>query len=427
MSRKKKAERPSVSDELGEAEVLSEAGRKRLEAAHNIARADAIIKSRRHQEEPEPEEEGSEDVPAEFASQPEPQPEPEMSKMDRILERIAGEGKFEVYKCVAGVDAKIGIFPISDYPDRMDTVAREHGGGTYKLVFKDRGGLIRGQDSLTYDPKAYRKEDSPAAVSDNMSRMFEMMEKREQALQLEIASLRREQTAMMMKMLEGKATESSRSADEMLMLLKAAREFAPKSPTDSMKELLEVASLFRESPVVEPQSPIQTAIDKAFTMLTPLLAAWAKKLGSAPGQPGGPLSLPAPGPGQGAPVQVSPAGGPPPTSPAHAASPAQPDPRLAQYAASLFGAVSAKQTPETIGQTILDLVPDEDLEALKAMVTDPAFAARLIAIEPRLKEHQAWLASLCLHIQSNIVEEAEEEPQASVPGTVTIPVEADKA
>jgi hypothetical protein len=101
------------------------------------------------------------------------------------------------------------------------------------------------------------------------------------------------------------------------------------------------------------------------------------------------------------------------------------DPRLKSYADSLFQQVSAGTSFEVVADTIMNLTPDDSLDELYTMAEHPGFVGNLLAADPRLTPHQAWLASMANYIKTEMdkaeaVAEAEETAAAAVPAAAPI-------
>lgn len=194
----------------------------------------------------------------------------------------------------------------------------------------------------------------------------------------------------------------------------------------TLKETVELLHALKEdNPVGEPPSPLNTAIDKAFVLLTPLLGVWAKKLaepeaGSPPAiqpQLASPAAMPQE-PTQGLPPSPAPKALAGPGG-AQASSPSTPvDPRVAAYATQLLQAASQGARPEAIAGFIVDSVPEADLPDLYEMVTDPGLISGLVASEPKLSVHNGWLVNLVRTMKERLEEifdsgEDEEEAPGS--------------
>lgn len=78
-------------------------------------------------------------------------------KIAACLEEAADMGTFSVFKMEGGQESKIGLFPIGDWPSRMESLAHSCNGGTFKIIFRRANGTNAGQITQTFDPKFYGK------------------------------------------------------------------------------------------------------------------------------------------------------------------------------------------------------------------------------------------------------------------------------
>jgi hypothetical protein len=97
------------------------------------------------------------------------------------------------------------------------------------------------------------------------------------------------------------------------------------------------------------------------------------------------------------------------------------DPRLKKYAESLYEQVSAGNGYEIVGDTIINLTPDDALDELYTMATHPGFVGQILAAEPRLIPHQAWLANLTTYIKKEMDEAQAENDAAPEPVVAATP------
>ncbi len=434
MARAKKISRngTALAEETGEAELLEETADRKLAAAKKLAQADAILSSRG---EDDPEE--TDEAPTE----PEPQPtlisepaQPE-SKLDRILKTLNGEGKIEVFKMTAGTPCKVGTYQLDDYPDIMESIARKHGGGDYRIRFKNPRGEYVGQDTQSFDPDAYAKPGAALAApagGDLMAQLLAQMQAREDRLMSKIDSQQAQMNALLLEIVKAgqQGGGHTRSAEEMLALMKMAKEMGgeKESPLGAVRDIIEAVSMLQGAGVTEAPNPINLAIDKAFQLIGPLLGAWAAKQAGATGPtPARPAALPAPAPNPALPrAQEAALPAPAPSSPIPASTPAAapvatPDPRLKGYAASLLQAASAGASPDRTADMVLAAISDDEVDALHAMVDDPAFVGQMLAAEPALVPHQAWLVSLCKAIKDGLQPADEPVPATAEPTVETAP------
>lgn len=358
---------------------------------------------------------------------------PERDNLAAILGQLTEQGgKFEVFKVVNGEDMKLGMFPISDWEEgaRLDRIAKEHGGGEFRVKFKWSNGLYAKQVTRLYDPKAYRA-DSPSGSGplDPLAAtapFLTMLERREEAHRKELSELRAGMMAMQqtfmtaqLQMIQAQAAGGGngqliKSVQDLALFKELMGKEEKKSPMQDIKEVLEMVSMLKESPIAEPQTPLMAALDKAFLILKPLVEVGAAKLAQVPAM------TPQPRVNQAAQV-------PPPTPaplglPAPASAVPQIDPQLKQYAGTLLAACEQGQDPANIAAFIVNSAGEEDIKALGETIKDPGLMGKFLEAEPKLisAERQRWLAEMLGHIKQ-LVEEAltpEAEPQTLIAAQV---------
>jgi len=409
----------SVGPITAEAELLEEAADTKLRAAQKMAKANAMLETDNEEEAP------PEPLRPSFTYTPESQVPEIPTRIEQIIAEMKGEGKVSVSKLVGGTKSKIGVYPIEEYPEIMETIAHEHGGGTYRIQFHDAEGHYVISDTQTFDPKAYgsgntatRREDSTLLTS-----LMERMEKKEEAADRRMEAMRQENMKLLLSIVEGSRSTKT-STSEMIEMMKFMKEAQgeTRSPMDHIKDVLELANVVREEAgAVEPEHPLVAAIDKIFKTISPLIGAWAAKAGATPSG----LPRPAVAPAQITSTPPKPESllAPAPTpSPVAAPVVAVVDPRVKQYAASLLSQVDSGATAEAIGEAILNLTPEANYDELDSMVSNPQFVATLIDAEPLLAKHQRWLAELSVYITNQLTAEPD-QPPAPAPAPASAPAE----
>lgn len=425
---------PSASEEaLEHASDVSDAAKKTLKAARDLRRAQLMAR-------------GALNSPSIDTPPAPPAALPEISRLDNILAQITDEGKFEVHRQVGGSSMKVGVFPIAEYPDRLETIATEYKGGTFKVTFKNPGGQIKGQDTQTFDAKAYGSDRSePAAAAEDrsshmMERMMERLETREIEQRREMAEIRMESQRMMLEMMK-LASGNRDQGMSVLDAIKVGKEMAGSAsdPVESMSRLMEAMALMKDGVGrTEPQSPIVFAIEKALEMVSPIVAVWAQKASASPR-----ANPPVPAPGAEAPRRVLPPPAARVTPPAQAVSPApaltptpvpeQPsDPQIKEYATQLLVAAKADMRPSLLAQLIVDGVPDEGSDAFEQMLDDEQTITNIIHAEPQLTPYAGWLGSLMVELRdyydSVTAEDSADAPPidapAPAPDAPSRPIEA---
>lgn len=412
MPRKKKSD---LGTELGKAKLLDEAAEIKLKAAEKMSRANAILGDSDDEDDaPElthPQFSRSEPV----AADPEPAEAP-LSNFEAALADLNGRGRFEVFKLsMTGKRVKVGSYGLDEYPERMDSIAQEHGGGSFRILLKDERGQYVCSTTEDYDTKSYGGNKPAEALNaiPSIDRLMERMDAREADHRREMESMRLENQRLMLTMVE--KMSAPRQETSIVDAIKLVKELQgeQRSPMDSFREVLELAnSVKEETGLAEPEHPLVAAIDKVMKVASPLLTAWVSKVAAPPPASGAKTAvakaLPA---STGIPSDthaVTPTPGETPSSVVGASTPeAEPqpesvDPRMKQYAESLFQQVSAGNAFEVVGDTIINLTPDDSLDELYTMATHPAFVGQLLAAEPRLIPHQAWLANLTSYIKKEM-------------------------
>jgi len=414
-----------------------EADARRLEAAALSKKkalaslADVQATERELNDEQEPEIQEPELPPAELRAR---------SKIEQVLEEINGDGGFTVYFLPRnGEESQIGKYDINDWPERMETIAREKGGGTFKVVFRSGEGHFVGQVTRTFDASAYG---NGRTESGDSLKFLEIMQSREDNHRKEIEGLRLENQRMMLdfqkmmlEMVKSQNNSPLKTADEILAVGKLFKDDRPQSPMDGMKQFVEMLAMFREvsrEPSIE-SDPWSLIIDKASRILSPILEAGVKKLAMPP------LPRPATSPALAAPtatqaalpapallneggarpavtpgprdsrvevVGVSPAGNPP----ASQDSPVMK--QMATYAASLKTAILQGNKPEAVAAFVINSIEDAELEGFKKMVEDPGIVGALLAADASLVEHQGWLAEFFNILKEGLNEDGDDQVPA---------------
>jgi len=372
------------------------------------------------------------------ASAPDEEPEtPVPSRLDVILETIADQGKFEVFRQVGGGNkSKVGIYPINEWPERMETVASTYKGGTFTIIFKDAGGRIRGQETQTFDPVAYSAGSAPAPEgrgADVVDRLLERMESRDEASRREMATLQAENSKMMLEMMKLIATRPAAEAapqTSLPELIKLVRDLTPPpvDPLASLKGTVEMISMLKDGAADQaPTSPWMVALEKGLELLSPLVTVLAQKASSS-GRPERPARL---SPGAGADgrripptagVVADPAKTPLLENPTPAAPEPEPvpepfkeDPQMKEYAGRLLQAAIGQVRPSIVAQLVVDAVTQETVDEFEAMTENEKLLDILIAHEPRLVAHTTWLKSVLTEMKEKFDEAwpSENEPEVA--------------
>ena len=423
------AKKTKVGSALAEANLLNEAADIRLKAAGKMSRANILLGDE-EEHEPIPEARPSFAQFETVAPLPEPAEAP-LSNFEAALADLNGRGRFEVYKLsMTGKRVKVGNYGLDEYPERMDSIAQEHGGGSFRILLKDERGQYVCSTTEDYDTKSYgagKPAAEAAATTSSIDSLMERMDARETNHRREMEMMRLENQKLMLMMVE--KMSAPRQETSLIDAIKLVKELQgeQRSPMDSFREVLELAnSVKEETGLAEPEHPLVAAIDKIMKVASPLMTAWVSKV-AAPAPASGSRvavakALPA---STGKPEDTHAVSVTAPAPDAEAPAPEAPvDPRMKQYAESLFQQASMGNSFETVGDTIINLTPDDSLDELYTMATHPGFVGNLLAADARLAPHQAWLASMASYIKKEMddAENATEETVVTAPVVEPSPI-----
>jgi hypothetical protein len=395
-----------------EAERISEAAEKLQTALKAKAKAERL------QADLSPEREApAQDAPGEIFT---PSPTIGSAKLDQVLSELNGEGCFEVFRVEGNTDSKVGIFAIAEWPEQIELIAKEYGGGTFKIRFKDSEGHYAAQMTRTFDKKAYGGAVMPAQNGGgDLSAFVKVMMERESAHQREMMSLMQQSHQATLEAIKASSAprESglSKAIEEaMVKKLLAEDKSDKKSFMEEAQGMLETLALFRESiPTAEPQHPLHLAISEAIKLAKPLIEVGLKRLANPvptgslvpkvpalPGKTG--TSVPVPAsvsptsavpvvPAKDSPVPVD---SPTPTKAGEDPMPTAETLSLKGYAKDLLQVAVMGAKPEAIAGFIYQQTPEDKLDELEQSVNDPQIVGKLGSVEPRLVPYQAWLTEL---------------------------------
>jgi hypothetical protein len=339
-------------------------------------------------------------------------PSPESPRLVAILSESA-DGSFCVHKIDRGVASKVGQFPITEWPDAMDNVAREAGGGTFRITFRRPDGTTAGQQTQTFDPKFYRaRNDAPAGMDPMMALMIESMkESKRDILEMMKMFMSGGQQGGLIK------TASDLSAILPLFIPKQEKSVDPQTLMEMLKTGIELGREVKG----EAEAPGGGSITER--IVGHLVNALGKPLAAQVAA----TMLPGMTPGTRAATPKA------LTDPAAATAPAAPqitkteeapvDPSILKikshflyklYAPSILNAArNGDDAKEWAGQ-ILERVPDSWDGMVYDLVSRPDVLEYLALFEPTVNQFQEWFKQLAESIK-NSFEPAAPEATASVP------------
>lgn len=364
------------------------------------------------------------------------------SKLDLVISEIEDDGTFEIYRKTGGVEAKLGRWPMSEYPEEVERTAHRVGGGDLKVVFKRSNGTIAATKLHTFDPEAYKRTDQPAqaqgGAASDFAKMLEVIQTKEERMREREMQMQERMLQMQKDMITATQAANPFKSIADIKALMSMMEGDKKGPLDQIKDVLEIVSTLKSdgAQVMEEVSPMQAALNKAFDLLKPLAEGWAKKVllaqptrpASAPPKPTPPVALP--------PASNAPAEAARPSVPAEPESPntlsledlKAKDPAitdgeramLANYGQQLLGICTAGMPADTAAFEASKSLEESNIVAIKSLVDDPYITAKLLAVTPALAQHQKWIATFILEMQEYVKDflEVPEEPASVAPEPV---------
>lgn len=323
-------------------------------------------------------------------------PEADLSRLEKIVTELEGEGSFEVFYQDNGSEAKVGKYDIRDWPNRMEQIAKKKGGGDFKVVFRNSSGHYAGQTTRTYDPDAYGGKRGGSDGGADMGRFLEILERKEESHQRAMESLRLEMTKMQMEMIKAMSGGGvMRNAQDIALIAKLFKEDTKKEDTfEQVRKFTDLLTYLKEGPAAEPVPFLQDAITKGLSLLKPIVEAGARRLNApAPGA-GTPGTIPA------LPATAS-AGMPGPVAAAQSSVPASADPVLTAYAQRLSMAIVQGLTPNSVATLIFENIEEKDVDGLRMVAGDMEIEKKLSSISPTIRQNPSWIADFFQAIREN--------------------------
>lgn len=400
-----------------QAERLSQAARKKKQALKELAETQDM----------EQELMGSDSPEADVS--PDQAPMPGGSRIEQIVAELQGEGTFEVFHIGRnGQPALCGKFPVTDWPDRLETIAQRKGGGTFKVTFRNPQGYYAGQFTQTFDSDTYgeHRPQGGSGDPDTMSRFLEMMERKDAEHRREMSEMRLEMMRLQTEMVKSLTSQGQNGMFKTAQDLKVLSEVLgggqkdKRSLAGEVKEYVEMLNMLKDSEAVTESDPLSSAIEKAFKYLGPLLQAGAQRLAGGASVQGVPL-------GTAGPALPAPAS---PVSPPQSAAPAcSEDAAIVGYAAHLKTSAATGADAVHCARYILSCVEDpKQYDDLKALVNRPGIVDSLMRADAGLVPYKGWVESFIRTMQENIKENDEAwavEAEAEAASPEAAPKEAD--
>ena len=348
------------------------------------------------------------------------------------LESLNSEGQLVIYKESKTGMAKVGHYPVMDAETmerQLDSIAHEHGGGTFVVRLLGPNGKIAKQKSFTFDAKAYAKE-APAGSDGGATAMM---------IQMMIES--RKETADLLKtfIMSQRPTNGAGLGVEQLVALAPLFKQAGGSPdnTKNMMELFTTALSWGRD-LAEGKAPNGGEDNILKDLVAPFLSVLANIKGiQAPALASPRLAMPGPSIKAGSSMPApkpAPADLTPPEaergvidSP-HAPQEAAVDPSVQAvkssfvyklYVPTLLKAAKDGADPEQVADDILNTVPDTHHGVVKKLAESPDVVNYLAAFEPVAANYAEWIKKVAAFIVDMLTDDApaEEAPD----GLTTVP------
>lgn len=111
--------------------------------------------------------------------------------LQSVLDELDAEARFVVFRIDGTKKYKVGVFPITEWPDRMEEVARVTGGGHFMITFKSVDNTTVKTITQAFDPSFYKKSESGTG---DLSSVLAQMNQSNMAV---LESMRRENMEML--------------------------------------------------------------------------------------------------------------------------------------------------------------------------------------------------------------------------------------
>lgn len=322
-----------------------------------------------------------------------------------VIEDLQDDSRFFVYKVQEnGETSKLGSYSVSEWPERMEKVAKKAGGGNFKILFKDGHGRTVKQTTQTFDTDFYKQEDEEKKAG---SDLMTLLMSQAQEARREAAEARRE------------------SAETMRTLITAM--MAPKAETGLFKSAQDVAAigaLFKGNDKTDPMETLRMGIELGMKMsegkepastldkVLETMAPAALQLMSRIQPKGAPAARPAASPAPAAlPKPLE-----PPTPESAAEDPIKAHPFYKQYVPKILAAAKGNEPAGEWAEMITDIVPGIYHPHLVGIMEKPDLVEFLGSYEPEARNYAPWIVALRDEVLKLFpVEEGEERETKAVP------------
>ena len=305
-----------------------------------------------------------------------------------VISSLEEDGKFWVYRIdEKGRSSQCGTWPVADWPARMEEIAHEAGGGTFKVQFKRANGQQVRQTTVTFDPKFYGKKEEGKSADAGLFNVLAEMQKNTAAV---LESGRRDMMDMMKTIVTVMGNKSGPNYSEIAAL---GEIFADKGDKSSSSDVLlkGIELGMKMADGREPPSGLDRLIETmgapAAQILSRLVAAPQVVKRPAPVASPKPLAEIAP------PVAAVPA--PPPEGDnVPTEDPIRSNPFYIAFVPKVMAAMKAGDDPKEWAEGICDMIPALYHPELLKIVEKPDLVEFLGSYEPEARNHAVWITKV---------------------------------
>jgi hypothetical protein len=368
------------------------------------------------------------------------------SKLDTILSELNNDGRFEMQRREGMTWVEVGGADITDYPDKLFEIAKDCGGGKFRITFRDSHGHYAGMTTREFDPRVYAPK-TPASPEDRTSSV--LLEMQKMMLQQSEAH-KRDMMDLMKTILTAQGAQGSllKTSEDLKNLMSAFKSDTPAhaavSPIEMTSTILKAAMELKDltssngpegSDGGEPDSGsfIKSVIAQLLSAArggngngqAGALAALAPPP-QAPAQPFRPAAPPAPAPtppaasnSLGSELTALPSAPIAPALPAEDPNPLmryKTHPLVMLYLPVLLDMAQRGMAPDLVAEIVLSRIPEAYHLITCDTITRPDFKDLVKAYDKRFESYTPWLDAVVKEIDSYIRNSAEE------PEAVTAPV-----
>lgn len=370
MGRKGKPNLAMEEAEVTKIEELNKRRKKALEDQAELVRQEQDLEAARH---------GEED--------PAPEVMPISENLASIIDGLDDDGKFWVYRLNdRGQSAMVGNYPLSEWPDRLEEIARKAGGGTFRISFRNARGHPIKQVTQTYDEKFYAEKEKERDPAGGLMAVLAEMQKNTAAV---LESGRRDMMDMMktlVTVMGGK--QSGPDYKDIAMLGEIfAKGKGGGDAVDVLKTGIELGMKMAEGK--EPSSTLDRVLETIAAPAAGLLSKLAENppvLGRPKASPARPAAAPKPLPEP-----------PAPPAPVMVEAPVDPikvHPFYTTYVPKVLEAAKKKEDPAEWAEYVLDMIPALYHPKLLELIQKPDLVEYLGSYEPDARNCAVWIVTV---------------------------------